>query len=61
MTTRFADPFDALFNLQRALEARLESDWLHGQTTSQGPFPPINVFQQGEDVLAVVELPSPER
>ena len=62
MTTRvLADPFDALFNLQRALEARLESDWLHGQTTSQGPFPPINVFQQGEDVLAIVELPGVQK
>jgi hypothetical protein len=29
MDTTFTDPFDALFNLQRALEARLESGWLH--------------------------------
>ena len=26
-------------------------------TTSRGPFPPINVFQQGEDILALMELP----
>jgi HSP20 family protein len=26
-------------------------------TTSRGPFPPINVFQQGEDILAIIELP----
>ena len=52
MVTAFVDPFDALFNLQRALEARLTSDWLQDQTTSQGPFPPINVFQQGDDLLA---------
>jgi HSP20 family protein len=57
MITAFTDPFDALFNLQRSLEARLESDWLQDQTTSQGPFPPINVFQQGSDLLAVIELP----
>ncbi len=57
----FADPFDALFNLQRALEGRLASDWLHDQTTSQGPFPPINVFQQGEDILAIIELPGIDR
>ncbi len=61
MTTRFADPFDALFNLQRALEGRLASDWLHDQTTSQGPFPPINVFQQGDDILAIIELPGIEK
>jgi HSP20 family protein len=57
MVTTFVDPFEALFNLQRALEARLASDWLQDQTTSQGPFPPINVFQQGGDLLAIIELP----
>jgi HSP20 family protein len=57
MVTASADPFDALFNLQRALEARTSSDWLQNQTTSQGPFPPINVFQQGDDILAIIELP----
>jgi HSP20 family protein len=57
MITGFADSFEALFNLQRALEARLASDWLQDRTTSQGPFPPINVFQQGGDLLAVIELP----
>jgi HSP20 family protein len=35
----------------------LESGWLQDLTTSRGPFPPINVFQQGEDILAIVELP----
>jgi HSP20 family protein len=57
MVIAFADPFDALFNLQRALEERLASDWLQDLTTSRGPFPPINVFQQGEDILAIIELP----
>jgi HSP20 family protein len=61
MVTTFADPFDVLFNLQRALEGRLASDWLHDQTGSQGPFPPINVFQQGDDILAIVELPGIEK
>ena len=57
MMTTFADPFDVLLNLQRALEARTESDWLQNRTTAQGPFPPINVFQQGDDILAIIELP----
>jgi HSP20 family protein len=61
MVTVFADPFDALFNLQRALESRLASDWLQNQTTSKGPFPPINVFQQGSDLLAIIELPGVDR
>jgi HSP20 family protein len=51
-----ADPFETLFNIQRALQARESSDWLQNQTTSQGPFPPINVFQQGDDILAIIEL-----
>ncbi|TMJ88911.1 MAG: Hsp20/alpha crystallin family protein [Alphaproteobacteria bacterium] len=57
MITAFADPFDALLSLQRELEARFASDWLHDMTTSRGPFPPINVFQQGDDILALMELP----
>lgn len=57
----FVDPFDALFSLQRALEARRASDWLQDQTTSQGPFPPINVFLQGSDLLAIIELPGVEK
>ena len=57
MITRFTDPFDALLGLQRALDARLASDWLRDATASRGPFPPINVFQQGDDFVAIVELP----
>jgi HSP20 family protein len=61
MITTFTDPFDALFNLQSALEARLASDWLRDATTSRGPFPPVNVFQQGDDILAIVELPGVDK
>ena len=57
MLTTFADPFNALLDLQRALEARLASDWLQDSTTARGPFPPINVFQQGDDIVAIIELP----
>lgn len=56
MISTIASPFDVLFDLQKALEDRLASDWLHDQTASLGPFPPINVFQQGDDILAIVEL-----
>ena len=61
MITAFADPFETLLNLQRSLEARTASDWLQDETTSQGPFPPINVFQQGHDILAVIELPGVDK
>jgi HSP20 family protein len=57
MIIAFADPFNALLDLQRALEARLASGWLQDSTTSRGPFPPINVFQQGDDIVAIIELP----
>jgi len=52
----YRDPFDALFDLQRALDARERSSWLSDAATSRGPFPPINVFQKGDDLVAVVEL-----
>jgi HSP20 family protein len=39
----------------------LASGWLQDSTTSLGPFPPINVFQQGEDILAIIELPGIEK
>jgi HSP20 family protein len=61
MVTVYADPFDTLFNLQRALEARIASDWLQNQTAGLGPFPPINVFQQGDELLAIVELPGVDK
>ncbi len=48
-------------NLQRTLEARLASEWLQDSTTSRGPFPPINVFQQGEDIVVIIELPGIDR
>jgi HSP20 family protein len=57
MSMVYSDPLDLLLGLQRALEARRESDWLRDATTSMGPFPPINIFQQGEDFVAIVELP----
>lgn len=50
-------PFGALFDLQKALEARLESDWLQGATGGAGAFPPINVFQQGDSLVAILEVP----
>ena len=51
------DPLHALMTLQRALDRSFDSDWLRGSTTGIGTFPPINIFQQGEDFVALVELP----
>jgi len=57
MIDSFRDPFEDLFAIQRALDAYRTSDWLGGRTAGTGSFPPINVFQQGHDFVAIVELP----
>ncbi|MGE3703253.1 MAG: Hsp20/alpha crystallin family protein [Hyphomicrobiaceae bacterium] len=49
-------PLDALFDLQRALESRHLSEWLRSGTAGSGAFPPINVFQQGDNLVAIIEL-----
>jgi HSP20 family protein len=53
----FNDPFAAIMALQRALESRRESRWMQGGTMATGPYPPINIFQKGDDFVAVIELP----
>jgi HSP20 family protein len=57
MVMGYADPFETLFAFQRALENRLASDWLGTTSASMGTYPPVNVFQQGDDLVAIVELP----
>ena len=57
MALGFTDPFDALFRFQRALDQRLDSDFLEDATSGGGAFPPINVFQQGNDFAAIIEMP----
>jgi HSP20 family protein len=61
MLTNFSDPFAALFAIQRALDARKESDWMGSRTTGMGSFPPINIFQRGDDFVAIVELPGVDK
>ena len=57
MSLSFNDPFDALFALQRALEARVDSEWIGHGTAAGGSYPPVNIFQQGDDLIAVLEVP----
>jgi HSP20 family protein len=61
MASSFSSPFDALFGLQHALEASLASGWLGTGTAGAGSFPPINVFQQDDDLVAIVELPGVDK
>ena len=57
MLRTLTDPFDNLFRLQRELETRLASGWFEDGTAGMGAFPPMNLFQQGHDFVAIVELP----
>ena len=56
MFASFSDPFEALLTLQRAMDARIASDWMERGTAASGSFPPINIFQKGDDLVAVIEL-----
>ena len=61
MPTSFNSPFEAIFALQRALDAQHDSDWFGSSTAGIGAFPPINIFQQGDDFVAIVELPGVDK
>ena len=57
MMMRYSDPFSALMALQSALDARRDSGWFGRSTAGVGGYPPINIFQRGDDFVAIVELP----
>lgn len=61
MARLFADPFAALFNFQRALEASRTSDWLGRGMSGRGSYPLLNVFRQEDDFVVVAELPGIRR
>jgi hypothetical protein len=52
-TMLFSDPFEALFNLQQALDTFRQSDWLERSTSGTGPFPPVNAFRKGDDFVII--------
>jgi HSP20 family protein len=53
----FPDPFETLLNLQRALDTFRDSSWLETSPSGAGPFPPINVFRKGDDIVVITEVP----
>lgn len=53
----FPDPFEALLNLQRALDTSHDSSWLETGPSGSGPFPPLNVFRKGDDIVVILEIP----
>jgi HSP20 family protein len=57
MAMLLPDPFETLFRLQQALDAFQGSDWLESSPSGTGPYPPVNVFRNGDDFVIVTELP----
>jgi HSP20 family protein len=53
----FADPFEALFSMQRALDAQVASDWMGRGTAGSGSYPAVNIFKKDSDFVAIFELP----
>ena len=53
----FSDPFDALFQIQQALDANRTSSWLGSSPSGSGAFPPLNVFRKGDDIVVITEVP----
>ena len=57
MAMQVPDLFEALFDLQRALDAFRQSGWLEPGPSGAGAYPPLNVFRKGEDFVALAEVP----
>jgi len=54
---RYSDPFQALMQLQQALDTSRSSSWLSTSTSGAGAFPPLNVFNKDDDVIVIAEAP----
>ena len=57
MAMVFADPFEPLLRFQQALDSFRSSGWMGSGPSAGGAYPPINVFQKGHDIVAVIEVP----
>lgn len=57
MAPYLTDPIDALLRLQNALDSYRSADWFGTGTASSGAYPPLNVFQQDDNVVIVAEVP----
>lgn len=53
----FTDPFETLFNFQKALDQLRASAWLEAGLSGQGAFPPLNVFRKDHDIVVIAEVP----
>jgi len=57
MAIRMRDPFTTLAAVQRAMDSVMGGDWLGTRTAGGGAYPPVSVFNDGEDFVVVAELP----
>ncbi len=57
MTFGFMDPFERLLRLQGALDRPRLAERFGLSTSGAGAFPPVNVFQKGDDFVVMAELP----
>ncbi len=52
-----SDPFEALLNLQDALQSASHANWLESSPSGTGAYPPVNVFRKGDDFVVIAEVP----
>ena len=57
MAMMYADPFDALFQFQQALDTLQASNWLESGPSGGGAYPPLNVFRKGDGIVIITEVP----
>lgn len=61
MLTSFADTMRTLSALQRAMEDSYRSNWFGNRTASYGSRPLLNVFEQGESLVVLAEVPGADK
>ena len=54
---RLTGALDALLDLQRSMERARSGGWARTRTTGRGAFPLVNVFEEGDGVVLVAEVP----
>ncbi len=54
---QFPTAFDALADLQQALDTFRTSGWLTSGPSSRGAYPPVNMFRKGDDFIIIAEVP----
>ncbi len=57
----FSNTMRSLAALQDAMQQSMRSDWFGRQTTNRGGQPPINVFEQGDNVVVLAEIPGADK